>query len=176
MTPIILLDRLKEFIQENTKDMILFVRHVKLKTLTEPDESGKAQPEDGGEEITHRAAEVHLMRLPNKEAETQRIPYIVLQCLTGKDEHKPGEEEESISNIRIIVATYSENDSEGAMDVLNVITRIRVALMKVGVIGEQFLLRKPLEYYIYPDDTQPYFFGEIMTVWELPAVKREVIF
>ena len=174
MTPIVLLERLKEFIQENTKDIILSVRPVKLKTIPEPEAKGKKSPAGGDKEITHRAAEVHLMRLPDKEAETQRIPYIVLQCLTGRDEHKPEEDEDSTTSIRIIVVTYSDNDSEGALDVLNVITRIRVALMKAGVIGEQFFLRKPLEFYIYPDDTQPYFMGEMMTVWEMPTLRREV--
>jgi len=172
MTPIVLLDRLKEFIQENTGDIILAVRPVKNKTLPTPGPKPKSKPEP--EEITHRAAEVHLMRLPDKDAETNRVPYILLQYLTGKDAHEPGEQPDSESRVRIIIATYSENDSEGALDVLNVLTRIRNALLKAGVIGNQFLLRKPLEYMVYPDDTQPYFFGEMISIWEMPKIKREV--
>jgi len=173
MTPNVLLDRLKEFVEETTADIILTVRPVKVKTIAEPRPKGKAPPA-AAEEITHRAAEVHLMRLPDKDAETQRIPYILLQFLAGKDEHKPGDEADSTGNVRIIVATYAENDSEGALDVLNLITRIRNALLKAGEVGEQFLLRKPLDYLVYPDDTQPYFFGEMMTVWEMPTIRREV--
>jgi len=166
MTPVILLEQLKSFIQENTADIMLSVRSVKNKTLPEY---------EGGEyDITKRAAEVHLIRLPGKDAEMQRIPYIVLQYLNGKDAHEPGDRPDSTAYIRIIVATFSENDSEGALDVLNVITRIRGALLKAGEIGRQFLLRKPLEYLLYPDDTQPYFFGEMMTIWEMPIIYREV--
>jgi hypothetical protein len=114
------------------------------------------------------------MRLPDKDAETNRVPYIILQYITGKDTQEPGEREDSLSSVRIVIATYSDNDSEGAMDVLNLITRMRNALLKAGVIGDQFLLRRPLEYLVYPDDTQPYFFGELMSVWEMPSVIREV--
>ena len=173
MNPITLLDRLKEFIQENTEDIVLTVRPVKNKTVPAQPKT-EAETEAGAEDVTERAAEVHLMRLPNKDAETQRIPYILLQYLTGKDAQEPGDKPDSTASIRVIVATYSANDSEGALDVLNVITRIRGALLKAGEVGKQFLLRKPLEYLIYPDDTQPYFFGEIMTVWEMPTIEREV--
>ena len=174
MTPIVLLERLREFIQENTADIILSVRPVKNKTLPTPRPKGKTTGPGASEE--HRAAEVHLMRLPDKDAETNRIPYILLQLLTGKDEQKPGEQPDSECKIRVIVATYSENDSEGSLDTLNVITRIRIALLKKVVIGDQFFLRQPLEYLIYPDDTQPYFFGEAMLTFEMPVVKREIEF
>lgn len=171
MTPIILLERLKEFIQANTEDIILPVRPVKNKTLPTVSCPREKAATDA---ITHRAAEVHLMRLPDKDAEENRIPYILLQLITGTDTGAQGQQEDSEAKVRIIIATYSENDSEGALDVLNLITRIRVALLKAGEIGQQFLLRKPLEYLVYPDDTRPYFFGEIMTIWEMQTIKREV--
>lgn len=60
------------------------------------------------------------------------------------------------------------------MDVLNLITRIRVALIKAGVIGEQFSIKRPIEYIVYPDSTPPYFMGEMMTIWEMPTIQREV--
>ena len=60
------------------------------------------------------------------------------------------------------------------MDVLNLITRIRVALIKAGIIGEQFSLKRKIEYIVYPDSTPPYFMGEMMTLWEMPIIQREV--
>ena len=175
MTPIVLLEQLKEFIQANTEDIILSVRPVKNKTLpTAPRTKAESFEESAEEAITNRAAEVHLMRLPDKDAEENRIPYILLQFITGADTQEPGQQEDSEAKVRIIIATYSENDSEGALDVLNIISRIRIALLKAGEIGQQFLIRKPLEYLVYPDDTRPYFFGELMTIWEMPTIKREV--
>lgn len=172
MTPDVLLKQLKKFIEVNTKDIILPVRPVKNKTVPPP--RSKTKPEPPEDAITERAAEVHLMRLPDKDAETQRIPYILLQFLTGTDEQKPEEQPDSECKIRIVVATYSEDGGEGATDLLNVLTRIRVALLKAGEVGKQFLLRKPLEYIVYPEDTNPYYLGEMLTIWEMPIIQREV--
>ena len=163
MTPIVLLDQLKEFIESCTSDIML---------TTRPEKGGTLKGKPGT-----RAAGVYKMRLPERdvsEATEKRVPYIVLQVLTGVDEHSPREPDDSTCTVRIIAATYSEDGGEGANDVLNIITRIRVELLKAGEVGAQFLLRKPLEYIIYPEDTNPYFFGELMTVWEMPTVHREV--
>lgn len=172
MTPNELLEELKRFIEEQTKDIILSVRPVKNKVIPEPSVKKKADNADN-EPLT-RAAEVYLMRLPDKDAETNRIPYILLQLLTGIDEQEQGKEPDSACKIRIVFATYSEDASAGSMDLLNVITRIRVALLKQGVIGKQFTIRKPLEYAIYPDETGPYYLGEMLTIWGIPTIKREV--
>lgn len=182
MTPIELLLELKKFIETNTKDIILSVRPIHNKVISEPNgRSGRGKeekienPRSSEKQPDTRAAEVHLMRLPNKDAETNRIPYILLQFLTGTDEQKAGQAPDSECKIRMVVAAYSEDGSAGAMDVLNVITRIRVALLKEGVIGKQFTLRKPLEYTVYPDETGAYYFGEMLTIWGIPTLKREVI-
>ncbi len=172
MTPIELLYELKKFIEETTKDIILSVRPVNNRVIPEP--SGKGKKEKSEEQPKSRAAEVHLMRLPNKDAETNRIPYILLQFLTGEDTQQTGNEPDSECKVRIVVATYSEDASAGSMDLLNVITRIRVALLKKGVIGKQFALRKPLEYVVYPDETGSYYLGEMITIWGIPTIKREV--
>lgn len=172
MTPIELLYELKKFIEENTKDIILSVRPINNKVIPEP--GGKSKKEETGERPKNRAAEVHLMRLPNKDAETNRIPYILLQFLTGTDQQQGGKEPDSECKIRIVVVTYSEDGSAGSMDLLNVITRIRIALLKKGVIGKQFTLRRPLEYITYPDETGTYYLGEMITIWGIPTIKREV--
>ena len=114
------------------------------------------------------------MRLPDKDAETKQIPYILLQFIKGSDDQKEGERPESECAVRFVFATYSEDGGKGAMDVLNLITRIRVALIKAGVIGEQFSLKRKIEYIVYPDSTPPYFMGEMMTLWEMPIIQREV--
>lgn len=153
MTPVILLDNLQEFVKEKIKDIKLQVR------VRKP------------EQEKERAADVYKMRLPKKEDQTEKVPYILLQFLTGKD----GEVQEGSScQIRIVVATYAENDSMGAYDVLNVILRIRSELQKAGIIGGYFVLEKPLEYLVYPDSIQPYFLGEMITNWSVPSIKREV--
>ena len=75
MTPIVLLDRLEEFVREVTKDIKLQVR----------------VRNQNPQEEKERAADVYKMRLPNKDDQTQKIPYILLQFLTGKDDKQERE-------------------------------------------------------------------------------------
>ena len=157
MTPIFLLDELEKFISAVTND-------IKLKVRVRGGQSDEKE----------RAANVYKMRLPNKEAQIQKVPYILLQFLTGKDDKKDSEPEDSECTVRIVVATYSENGEVGAYDVLNVILRIRTELEKIGIIGGYFALQKPLEYIVYPDSTEPYYLGEMITNWSIPTIKREV--
>lgn len=143
MTPLELLDALKAFIEENTKDILLPVRVDR--------KSGKAK---------ERPAEVYKMRLPTKDAETKRIPYVLLQYIKSTDTQTAGQPPESSCMVRIVAATYSEDGEEGAMCVLNLLTRIRVALLRDGVIADRFMLKPPVEMIVYPDSTPPYYLGE----------------
>jgi hypothetical protein len=156
MTPITLLDRLKEFIEEQTRDLLLPAR-VKSDA-----------------EVIERPADVYKMRLPTPEGETKLIPYILLQFVKGEDTQEEGQDQENEAMVRIVIATYSADGQTGAMNVLNIITRLRTEMLKTIVIGEQFSLKKPLEYIVYPDSTHPYYLGEMITRWDLPTIKREV--
>lgn len=157
MTPLELLDALGAFIKQETKDILLPVRVDR--------KSGEKK---------ERAAEVYKMRLPDKDAQTQRIPYILLQFLKSADSQESGDRPESTCMVRIVAATYSENGEEGALGVLNLLTRIRIALLKDGVIADRFLLTPPIELIVYPDSTPPYYLGEMMTNWKMPIIESEV--
>lgn len=157
MTPLELLDALKAFIEENTKDILLPVRVDR--------KSGEAK---------ERPAEVYKMRLPTKDAETKRIPYVLLQYIKSTDTQTAGEPPESSCMVRIVAATYSEDGEEGALCVLNLLTRIRIAFLRDSVIAERFMLKPPIEMIVYPDSTPPYYLGEMMTEWRMPIVESEV--
>lgn len=157
MTPTILLEELKKYIEEKTKDILLPVRNKR------------------GEEEQERPPKVYLMNLPSKEDETQQVPYILIKYLTGKDDLPPGEDPEAQASIRIIVATYAEDAEEGSMALLNVMSTLRYNFLKEQEIGGQFRLILPLENIIYPDNTRPYYLGEMMSLWTLPTIEREVL-
>lgn len=157
MTPIMLIEQLEKFVKEKTAD-------IKLQVRVRP----------GGKENKTRSANVYKMNLPTKDDQTQKVPYVLLQILNGKDDKVTGEPEQSDCAVRIVVVTYSEDAGQGAYDVLNVILRIRSELEKAGIIGQQFVLKMPLEYIVYPDNTPPYFIGEMMTNWSIPTVQREL--
>ena len=153
MTEIFLMETLAAFVEEHTKDIILEVE-------TEPGADRKERP-----------AEVHKYGLPKKDDKIKRIPYVLLQLLKGEDEV-----EDSECMIRIIAATYSEDWDAGEYDVLNLILRIKAELKRVGVLDDRFVLHCPVEYLIYTDTEKygPYHFGEMITKWGLPTMKREV--
>ena len=59
------------------------------------------------------------------------------------------------------------------MCLLNLLTRIRLAFLRDGSIQDRYLLKMPLEMIIYPDNTAPYYLGEIMSEWTLPTINTE---
>lgn len=156
MTPTDLLEQFKQFTEDTLKDLILPIK-------TPPTQEAK-----------YRAPEVFLMNLPDKKAQEDKAPYVVLQLLNGNDAQAEGEEEESVCNIRVVVCAYSDDLSEGPMHVLNMLTRLRIALLEQRVIANRYAMRLPMEYLVYPDNPAPFFFGEMMTEWELPTIKRRV--
>lgn len=157
MTPIILLDDLQKFIEENTADILL---EVKVRT-------GPATEKE-------RVAKVYKMGLPEKDDNTQQVPYILLKVLTGADEKEDQQPKSSEVRVRMIIATYSQDGVQGQMALLNLILRIRERLQKQHIIGGRFCLKYPFEYIIYQDATPPYYLGEIMTIWSIPTIEREV--
>ncbi len=157
MTPIILLDDLQKFIEENTADILLEVK-VRTGTATEKE----------------RAAKVYKMGLPEKDDSTQQIPYILLKVLTGEDGKEDLQPKSSKVRVRMLVAVYSQDGERGPLALLNLILRIRERLQKQHIIGGRFCLEYPFEYIIYQDTTPPYYLGEIMTIWSIPTIEREV--
>lgn len=160
MTRLILLDHLKEFTETALGDILLPVM---------------PQREDGAPPPDRRTA-VYRMRLVKSSAAKRAAPYIIHQIITGKDIQPAGERESAAASVRSIFCVYNDNEEEGALSLLNLMERLRIALLRQVVIGEQFQLdlEAGLELLVYPDETAPFYAGEMMSTWKLPAVEREV--
>ena len=154
-----LMEELKVFTESATKELILPVRMQK-----------------GDENPSYRAAHVFLMRLPDSSAATKKAPYILHQLITAKDEQSGGQNAKAGAVIRSIFCVYSDDEQEGGMMLLNLMERLRIALLRTTIIGNRFQLDMDagVECLIYPDDTAPYFVGEMVTNWSVPAIEREV--
>ena len=159
MNRITLLEQLKEFSKEAVGDMIL------------PVSKQKGDAEQGS-----RAADIHLMRLPDSSQAKKKAPYIIHQLITGKDIQPTGENVAATAVVRSIFCVYNDNEEEGALVLVNLMERLRISLLRKVVIGGQFQLdlEAGLEILIYPDDTAPYYAGEMISTWKLPSVEREV--
>lgn len=154
MTAVILLEELKAFTEEKTKDLIMPTKMQK-----------------GDTEQIFRAAEIHKTQLPDSGAFYKFAPYIIHQVLTGKDTT------ESSVTVRSIFCVYNKNEEEGGLMLLNLMERFRIALLKAGTVGNQFTLdiNEGLERLIYPEKIQDYYGGEFISHWKMPTVNREVI-
>lgn len=151
MTPLDLLEALKGYCEEITRDMQLLARVPK-----------------NGTQAAERPPAVFVGNLPDKESEKKVAPYILLKLLTGKDDN-----EESICRVRVICVTFSEDKQENYIQCLNLVTKIKTKLAEDVVVDKRFSCQKPIEFIIYDDDLEVYQIGEIMTIWEMPQVKRD---
>lgn len=151
MTPLELLEALKVYCEEITKNMRFFAK----------------VPKNGTQSARQRPA-VFIGNLPDKQSRRNAVPYILLQLLTGKDDN-----EESICSVRIICVTYSEDKQENYKQCLNLVTQIKTKLLEDVVIDEHFSCQKPVEFILY-EDAEVYQIGELMTIWEMQKVERDV--
>ena len=153
-----LLDCLKKFIEEDLKEYRLPVKQ----------DGWTDQPE-------YRPLDVHEMAVPEPSDEHARIPYIMLQVLNGRDERGNDGQMKCIVNVRIIITIYDDNKREGKLQLLQIVQRLRRDFIRAGVIGDCFELQWPLEYLIYPDETEWYHLAEMATQWSIPAEERDVL-
>lgn len=130
----------------------------------------------GDTEITERAPEVHIMRLPSSSSAKKYAPYILIQFVNGMDKQMHGRSSDSTSLVRLIFCVYNENEEDGAKMLLNLVETIRVALMKTVVIENRYKLDTDagLESLMYLDDTAPYFAGELVGTFIEAPIEREV--
>ena len=159
MTKEQLLDELKSLLVKSTK-------HYEL-----PEAIQK-----GDTEQKFRAPEIYKMRLPNGNDAKKKAPYIIAQYVTGKDFHKQLQQNQSTAICRLVFCVYNEDEQEGALSLLNVMETVRMDLMKQVLIGKCFKIDTDagVESLVYPEDTAPYYAGEMMFTVFVPPTEREV--
>lgn len=159
MTRLKLVEALKSFIEDATQDM-LFPEAV----------------QKGDVNYRERRVEVHGMRLPSSDAVRKYVPYVIVQYLNGVSRQTEGLRTETTGVVRLICCVYSANEEDGAMMLLNLMDRIEQRLLKQVSIGNCFQLDREegIESISYPDDTAPYYAGEMMMTFKLPSIEREV--
>lgn len=161
MTKIVLLEALKAETLDAISDLLLPV----------------AMQAEDTEQPSPKTPDVYLMRLPDSSSAKKKTPYVLHTILTGKDIQKAGERPESAATVRSIFAVYHSDEQEGGLALLNLMERVRIRLLEKVVIGGQFQLdlENGVETMVYPDDTAPYFAGEMISTWSLPAVQRNEV-
>ena len=160
MTRVWLLESLKARMEQDIKDLIMPV---------------KAQKGDTEEET--RPAEVWNGRLPDMKSTTKKAPYVLNTILTSRFRQNPGLPPESLVSVRTVYCVYNSDDHEGALMLLNLMDRIRISLQKNPIVDGKYELNMTedgITDFVYPDDTAPFYMGEMVTEWIMPPVEREV--
>lgn len=125
------------------------------------------------------APNVYKQRLPSINDYEKHSPFILVQYLKGGQRQKEGQRPQATAEIRITVCIYNrDNEEEGSLALINVISSIKQGLLTQVVVGEQFILDVDagIEDEVYPDNTAPYFIGDIYGKFLLPPIEREVYF
>mgnify|MGYP006958160157 CR=1 FL=1 len=157
MDAVTLLFALKQREEEITKDLLL---------PTKPQK---------GSDSEERPIKIYNQRLPDEESSVKQAPYKLNAVLTGTFGREPGERPEDRVIIRSVLCVYAPDGETGAMNLLNVMERIRIDYEKNPILDNTFELdlAKKIQTMVYPDDTAPYYMGEMVTEWMLPPVERE---
>ena len=158
MTLVNLLEQLKAVTDDAVKDLLLPVRAQKGDTIA-----------------ADRPATVYKMRLPDSTSAFKKAPYIIHQVVTSKDVQLSGQLESGIAVVRSIFCVCCDDEQVGALNLLNLMERLRIRLLQDVVIGDQYELdlTAGVETLVYPENTAPYFAGEMSTTWKMPSVERK---
>lgn len=132
----------------------------------------------GDSEVTSRAPDVYKMRLPHSEDAKKVAPYCIVRYVSSVDSQATGREAKSKAVFRFIFCVYDDDESTGSLNLLNVMDRMKIKLLKDVVIGGKIRLvtDEGLEMIAYEDDTWPYFAGEMIGTFEYGPIEREVYY
>ena len=135
----------------------------------------KPQPDDP--EPEPRVPEVYLCRVPSGKQITRKVPYILHQVVTSRDAQPKGGPMVSSVTVRSVFVVFDDDEQAGGLALLTLMDHFRTELLKQCVIARQYRLNLEagVEYAIYTEDTAPFYAGEMITEWEVPAVAREVL-
>lgn len=116
------------------------------------------------------------MRLPNSRQSYKNAPYCLLQYISGISRQQPGKRTEASATVRLIFCTQNENEEEGALELLNMMEAVTQRLLQDPFMGYGFILDREagLEDLVYPDDTRPYYAGEIVATFSIHETERNV--
>lgn len=156
-------DALKQWTEEQIKDEIL-----------------PTKLEKGETESESRPATVYLMALPNGHTATKFAPYILHKKVTSEDIIGYQKPNRTLVTVRSIFCVYNEDPIEGNNMLLNLMERLRISFLKHPVLYKRFRMYTgdddgKISTVIYQEDIQPYYAGEMITVWEVPSVQEERI-
>ena len=115
---------------------------------------------------------VHLGALPSKTEATRDnsvYPLIIIRPIEGDSD-----KDEATARVKLIFGTQSEDDS-GFVDVLNLMERVRILLMRQRIIDKKYRIESSWKWTFMEDQPEPQWVCHAITTWTLPQIRQEVI-
>lgn len=113
---------------------------------------------------------VYLGDLPNS-ADSQKdpeYPFIIIRPFEGE-----GGKDNIQSQIKLLFRTRPR-DNSGFIDLLNLMERVRILLMRQGILEKKFAINDSWKWKLIEEQPMLEWVGEVITTWTLPQIKREV--
>lgn len=151
MTPIVLVDELIKFI-------IPVVADFRLQTNV-PNAPYKS-PQVVGFGLDEKK--------PHQQQSIPDFPFVIVRFLDDNDT-----DESNTAQVRIIAGTYSQDIQDGWRDVMNVVTRIKGALLKQRFIGDVFKVEKPIKTDLPEEQPFPEWVAMLTITVTIPQVQEE---
>lgn len=114
---------------------------------------------------------VHLGALPSKTAANRDdpvFPLIIIRPMEGDSDNS-----ESRAKVKLLFGTQSEDDS-GFIEVLNLMERVRIILMRQRIIDKKFRIEPDWKWRFLEDQPEPQWICQAETTWTLPQIRQEV--
>lgn len=116
---------------------------------------------------------IYPQNLPAKKGQkdSDHFPYVLIRVMDGEIQEKQDGDLDDTCKIAFIMGVYDDSDNyQGYKDVINVIDKIKQRLLSKRFYNNQFELIYPFKFLVHDEDTYPYYFGGIETIWKMPQV------
>lgn len=113
--------------------------------------------------------------LPNKskgnEKDTSLYPYLTIRMEVGG---KDSLEETGYCQILFIAGVFDESDdNQGFRDAIALINKVYQSLIRNPMVNNLFELDYPIRWVYQEEDSEPYYFSGLETIWKVPNPIRE---
>ncbi|TVX93045.1 hypothetical protein [Paenibacillus agilis] len=108
------------------------------------------------------------------------FPYVFVRALSGIESGPEAGILSSKIDVLITFGVYSISDdkssqlsADGAYDLINLMERVKIALLRQGIIDRRYELSMPYKWEIPDEQAYPMWFGQAFTTWNCQGVIPE---
>jgi len=105
---------------------------------------------------------------PGQQQDPPDFPYVIVRYLEDT-----GNNDGDMATVRIIAGTYSEDVQDGWRDCMNVLTRIKEALLKQRFVGKAFRVEYPIKTELPEEQPYPEWVAFMTLNISIPSVQEE---